>query len=268
MQRSILVFATASLFLVAFLAPSALAADDPTPTATVAPLPTPSDGQGEIVIDPTFITATSSPEGDVAGTTGRPDDYPSAHRFHHRRDHAGHRPEGAPRPRGRRIIARPAGVPGASRATTLDRRCPRWQPRPGFADPSASPGRCVSGNCGCARTRAARHGLRAPGSAPGQTMSTGPAYAARQESTVAPGSFPIWRWVRSARETPVDAASRPTDGPSRCWAPGGTGPVPKDTSARRMSPGRMSGAMSSARPQSPLYTSPVPLPAAGPTRMA
>ena len=73
MQRSILVFATASLFLVAFLAPSALAADDPTPTATVAPLPTPSDGQGEIVIDPTFITATSSPEGDVAGTTGRPD---------------------------------------------------------------------------------------------------------------------------------------------------------------------------------------------------
>ena len=32
----------------------------------------------------------------------------------------------------------------------------------------------------------------------------------------------------------------------------GTGPGPNDTSARSVSPGRMSGAMSTARPQSPL----------------
>jgi hypothetical protein len=72
MQRSILVI-SAALVLVALLAPTAFAADDPTPAATAAPEPTPVTGQGEIVIDPTFITATPIPEGDVAGTTGRPD---------------------------------------------------------------------------------------------------------------------------------------------------------------------------------------------------
>lgn len=72
MKRSILAIGVA-LALVALVAPAALAADEPTPSATVTPEPTPLEGQGEIVIDPTFITATPDPAGDVAGTTGRPD---------------------------------------------------------------------------------------------------------------------------------------------------------------------------------------------------
>ena len=87
---------------------------------------------------------------------------------------------------------------------------------------------------------------------PGQTNSTGPSYAARTDASVASGSKPICRWVSSTRPTPVDAASAPTAGPSRCSTPSGTGPGPNDTSVSSVSPGAISGRRSSARPQSPL----------------
>jgi hypothetical protein len=74
-----------ALLLAAATVPAVLAADDgapvdPAPTAepTVQPDPTPTpfDGNGEIVIDPTFIIETSEPAatpvGEVQGATGRP----------------------------------------------------------------------------------------------------------------------------------------------------------------------------------------------------
>jgi hypothetical protein len=69
MLRLTLVIGSA-LVLAAVLAPAVLATDDSTPAATVSPAPTPV--QGEIVIDPTFITTTPDPAGVVAGATGRP----------------------------------------------------------------------------------------------------------------------------------------------------------------------------------------------------
>ncbi len=73
------------------MVPAVLAADDgvpagPTPvvepSAQPDPTPTPFDGNGEIVIDPTFITETpqpaSTPVGQVLGATGRPQATPPA----------------------------------------------------------------------------------------------------------------------------------------------------------------------------------------------
>jgi hypothetical protein len=79
-KRTVLAIAAAA-FLAAMLVPAALAADDgpldpaePTPVAepTAPPAPTPGDGNGEIVIDPTFIAATPTPAGEVQGATSRP----------------------------------------------------------------------------------------------------------------------------------------------------------------------------------------------------
>ena len=88
-----LIAITAALLLVVLLAPAALAAEgeDPTatgaaPTPTLAPEPepepepepteTPGDGNGEIVIDPTFVTPSSTPAGQVKGAQGTPQPTP------------------------------------------------------------------------------------------------------------------------------------------------------------------------------------------------
>jgi hypothetical protein len=103
-KRSILSALALALLLAAAAVPAVLAADDgapapdPTPvtdptaqpdptrvtdpTAQPDPTPTPFDGNGEIVIDPTFITSTPEPAekpvGEVLGATGRPDATPPA----------------------------------------------------------------------------------------------------------------------------------------------------------------------------------------------
>ena len=89
MSRQLLAIATALLVLL-LLAPAALAADGdeptptdaaPTPAPTLVPEPTatPFDGNGEIVIDETFVTTPSStPEGQVRGATGKPQRTPPA----------------------------------------------------------------------------------------------------------------------------------------------------------------------------------------------
>ena len=70
-----------ALGLTIMLVPPALAADgeppavEPTTTPAVEPTPTPIEN-GEIVIDPTFITTTPTPAGQVAGATGRPEPTP------------------------------------------------------------------------------------------------------------------------------------------------------------------------------------------------
>jgi hypothetical protein len=88
-SRPLLALATV-LLLVLALAPAALAADGddpvatdaaPTPAPTLAPDPTatPFDGNGEIVVDETFITTpTSTPAGQVRGATGAPQRTPPA----------------------------------------------------------------------------------------------------------------------------------------------------------------------------------------------
>lgn len=86
MKRTILAIVTALLLGVS-LASVASAADgavpagtEPTPVAepSTAPEPsaTPFDGNGEVVIDPTFITPTAEPHGQVLGATGRPEATP------------------------------------------------------------------------------------------------------------------------------------------------------------------------------------------------
>ena len=84
-KRSPLLALAISLLLAVALVPAVLAADEPAPaepTPTVEPTPTAGDGNGEIVIDPTFITETASPtatpRGEVRGATGRPDRTPPA----------------------------------------------------------------------------------------------------------------------------------------------------------------------------------------------
>jgi hypothetical protein len=82
-KRSPLVALALALLVVAALVPAVLAADgttqggpppavEPTPT----PEPTPFDGNGEISIDPTFVTETpapaATPVGRVSGATGTP----------------------------------------------------------------------------------------------------------------------------------------------------------------------------------------------------
>ena len=69
MRRSILALSTV-LVLAAFLAPVTLAADDLTPVATAAPFPV--EGQGEIVIDPTFIAETPDPVAPSPAPPGSP----------------------------------------------------------------------------------------------------------------------------------------------------------------------------------------------------
>jgi hypothetical protein len=86
-SRHLLAIATA-LLLVVMLAPAALAADGeepvptdavPTPTLVPEPTSTPGDGNGEIVVDETFVTTPSStPAGQVGGTTGKPQHTPPA----------------------------------------------------------------------------------------------------------------------------------------------------------------------------------------------
>lgn len=88
-MKRLLLAAAAALVLAAALSPSVLAADPtgdgpassgPTAGPTVAPAPTPEPGSvpgdGEISIDPTFITETpeptATPAGSVAGVTDRP----------------------------------------------------------------------------------------------------------------------------------------------------------------------------------------------------
>lgn len=85
MKRSLLAALALSLVLAAVLVPAVLAADAPAPvepTPSAEPTPTPPDGNGEIVIDPTFITSTptptATPAGEVQGATGRPDRTPPA----------------------------------------------------------------------------------------------------------------------------------------------------------------------------------------------
>lgn len=91
MKRSLLSALALTLLLAAAVAPAVLAADDgapaePTPvanpTAQPDPTPTPFDGNGEITIDPTFITATPTPAptpvGEILAATGRPDATPPA----------------------------------------------------------------------------------------------------------------------------------------------------------------------------------------------
>lgn len=82
MTRFATAIATGLVVLAMVLAPAAQAADEPqprvlptppTPTAVAGPTATPFDGNGEIVIDPTFIIETATPAGDVEGLTGRPD---------------------------------------------------------------------------------------------------------------------------------------------------------------------------------------------------
>ena len=58
-------------------------------------------------------------------------------------------------------------------------------------------------------------------------------------------------WVSRTRPGAVDATSPAIAGASRCIAPAGTGPRPNDASTSSVSPGRISGPRSSARPQSP-----------------
>jgi hypothetical protein len=91
-KRSLLPALALALLLAAAAVPAVLAADDgapapdPTPvtdpTAPPDPTPTPLDGNGEIVIDPTFITSTpepaATPVSEVLGATGRPDATPPA----------------------------------------------------------------------------------------------------------------------------------------------------------------------------------------------
>jgi hypothetical protein len=79
---------TAALLLMLLLAPVTLAAEGdelvptdaaPAPTLVPEPTPTPFEGNGEIVIDETFVTTPSStPAGQVRGTTGRPQRTPPA----------------------------------------------------------------------------------------------------------------------------------------------------------------------------------------------
>jgi hypothetical protein len=86
-SRHLLAIVTA-LLLVVMLAPAAFAADGeepaptdaaPTPTLVPEPTATPFDGNGEIVVDETFVTTPSStPAGQVRGTTGRPQHTPPA----------------------------------------------------------------------------------------------------------------------------------------------------------------------------------------------
>jgi hypothetical protein len=86
-SRHLLAIATALLLLVT-VAPAALGADGeepvptdavPTPTLMAEPTPTPFDGNGEIVVDETFVTTPSStPAGQVRGTTGKPQHTPPA----------------------------------------------------------------------------------------------------------------------------------------------------------------------------------------------
>jgi hypothetical protein len=85
-MKRLLLAAASALVLAAALVPSVLAADgsetDPVaPTPSVEPAGTPEPPptpvpNGEIVIDPTFITEipdpTATPAGAVAGATGRP----------------------------------------------------------------------------------------------------------------------------------------------------------------------------------------------------
>lgn len=86
MNRLLLAAATA-LVMAAAPAPPVMAADGPgpvavtptpgaDPTAASGPSATPDVGNGEIVIDPTFITEepdpTAPPAGSVEGATGRP----------------------------------------------------------------------------------------------------------------------------------------------------------------------------------------------------
>ena len=103
---------------------------------------------------------------------------------------------------------------------------------------------------------------------PGQTSSHRPAYASRHEAIVASGSWPIWRWVEQraacARRRRQAAHRRPVEVLGARWRRARPRTTPRP-GAR--SPGRTSGAMSSARPQSPLYTRPGP-PGAGATRIA
>jgi hypothetical protein len=84
-KRSLLLALASSLVLAAALVPAVLAADDPAPaepTRALVPSPTPADGNGEIVIDPTFITETpaprATPRGEVRAATGRPQRTPPA----------------------------------------------------------------------------------------------------------------------------------------------------------------------------------------------
>jgi len=91
-KRSLLSALALALLLATAAVPAVLAADDgapaadPTPavepTAQPDPTPTPFDGNGEITIDPTFITSTptpaATPVGEVLGATGRPDATPPA----------------------------------------------------------------------------------------------------------------------------------------------------------------------------------------------
>jgi hypothetical protein len=91
-KRSLLAALALAALLATAAVPSVLAADDgapgaepaPTvePTAQPDPTPTPFDGNGEIVIDPTFITTTpapaATPVGEVLGATARPDATPPA----------------------------------------------------------------------------------------------------------------------------------------------------------------------------------------------
>ena len=87
MSRPLLAIATALLLMV-MLAPAAFAADGeepvptdaaPTPTLVPEPTPTPFDGNGEIVVDETFVTTPSStPAGQVRGATGKPQHTPPA----------------------------------------------------------------------------------------------------------------------------------------------------------------------------------------------
>lgn len=91
-KRSLLSALALALLLATAAVPAVLAADDgapaaePTPavepTAQPDPTATPFDGNGEITIDPTFITSTptpaATPVGEVLGATGRPDATPPA----------------------------------------------------------------------------------------------------------------------------------------------------------------------------------------------
>ena len=95
-KRSLLSALALVLLLAMGAVPSVLAADEgapvaeptaePTPvvkpTTQPDPTPTPFEGNGEIIIDPTFITSTpapaATPVGEVRGTTGRPDATPPA----------------------------------------------------------------------------------------------------------------------------------------------------------------------------------------------
>ena len=204
---------------IAAQAPSA-APTEPAPSGpgpTLAAPGDPGDGQGEVVIDGPFVTPT--PEGSVLDAVSEPRLTPPP-------TDAGVR-TGSPAAASARGLLLTSVAGAVALALALCAISGR-EARP------ATTSRGQSSSC-----------------VPGQTNDTGPSYSALTEATVSSGSNPIWMCVSSTRATPVDAARRPTAGPSRWSTSAGTGPGPKETSVSSVSPSAISARRSSARPQSP-----------------